>query len=72
MPETMNFLRSTEMKNENENRENMCYLKITTIVIVILSKIIINKIQMCAFVPNKSFCQLFDFSPKIFFIFKNF
>ena len=70
MPETMKLLGSTKSKiTKDKNGEKGPHLEINEAVLVHCN-IATNKIQeSCAFVPNKSFCQLLDISPKTF---KNF
>ena len=57
-------------KDKNKNGENLCHLEITEVVLV-HSNIVNNDYQhdsrvLYTFVPNKSFGQLLDVSPKKF------
>ena len=76
-PGTMKLLGSTNSKTtKDKNSENVHHLEITEVVFVHCN-IFINSYQqdskvLCAFVPNKSFGQLLDISPKKVYIFKNF
>ena len=76
-PETMKLLGSTKSKvTRNKNGENVPHLEITEVVSVHCN-IVNNDYQqdsrvLYTFVPNKSFGQLLDISPKKFYIFKNF
>ena len=76
-PETMKLLGSTKSKiTENENGENVPNLKIT-VVILVDCNIVSNNYQqnsgvLYTFVPNKSFGQLLDISPKNFIFLKTF
>ena len=69
--ETMKLLESTKGKiTKNENDENVPRLKITEVVLIHCN-IVNNDYQqdsrvLCKFVPNKSFGQLLDMSPKNF------
>ena len=71
MPETMKLLGSTKSRiTKDENGENVPNLEITE-VILIHCNIVINDYQqdsrvLYIFVPNKSFGQLLDISPKNF------
>ena len=68
-PETMKLLGSTKSKiTKHENGENVAHLEITEVVLVHCN-IVNNKYQqnsgaLYTFVPNKSFGQLLDISPK--------
>ena len=68
-PETMKLLGSTESKiTKNENGENVPHLEITEVILVHCD-IVNNDYQqdsrvLYTFVPNKSFGQLLDISPK--------
>ena len=70
-PETMKLLGSTKSKiTKDENGENVPYLEI-------LCNVVNNSYQqnsrvLYTFVPNKSFGQLLDISPKNFIFFKTF
>ena len=70
-PETMKLLESTKSKiTKYENNENVPRLEITEVVLIHCN-IINNDYQqdsgvLYTFVPNKSFCQLLDISPKNF------
>ena len=71
MPETMKLLRSTKSKiYKDENGENAAHLEITEVVLVHCNIISNNSQQDPRFfneiVPNKSFVQLLDMSPKNF------
>ena len=69
MPETMKLQRSTKSKlTKDENKENVPHLEITEVVLIHCN-IINNSYQqdsgvLYTFVPNKSFGQLLDISPK--------
>ena len=75
-PETMKLLGSTKSKiTKDKNGENVSHLE-TTDVVLIHCNIVNNNYQqnsriLYTFVPNKSFDQLLDISPKKFYIFKN-
>ena len=76
-PETMKLLGSTKSKiTKNENGENVPYLKITEIVLIYCNIVNDNYQQnsrvLYTFVPNKSFVQLLDISPKSFAFLKTF
>ena len=77
MPETMKLLRSTKSKiTKSENIENFPNVEINEMVLV-LCNIVNNNYQrnskvLYTFVPNKSFGQLLDISPKIFIFLKTF
>ena len=70
-PETIKLLGSTKIKiNEDENGKNLPHLEITEVVLIHFN-IISNNYQhnsrvLYTFVPNKSFGQLLDTSPKNF------
>ena len=76
-PETMKLLGNTKSKiTKNENGENVPNLEITEIVLIHCN-IVNNNYQQnsrfsYAFVPNKSFGQLLDISPKKFLFLKTF
>ena len=60
----------------DDNGENVLHLEITEVVLVYCN-IVINDYQqdsrvLYTFVPNKSFGQLLDISPKYFIFFKKF
>ena len=73
----MKLLGSTKNKiTEDENGANMPHLEITEVVLVHFN-IVNNDYQQDSrvfytFVPNKSFCQLLDISPKNFIFLKTF
>ena len=75
-PETMKLLGRTKSKiNKDKNGENVPHLE-TTDVVLIHCNIVNNSYQQTSrilytFVPNKSFGQLLDMSPKNFYIFEN-
>ena len=71
MPETKKLLRSTKSKiYKDENGENIPHLEINEVVLVHCNIISNNSQQDSRFfneiVPNKSFGQLLDMSPKNF------
>ena len=72
----MKLLGSTKGKiTKDKNGENVSHLE-TTDVVLIHCNIVNNNYQqnsriLYTFVPNKSFDQLLDISPKKFYIFKN-
>ena len=72
----MKLLGSTKSKiTRDKNGENVSHLE-TTDVVLIHCNIVNNNYQqnsriLYTFVPNKSFDQLLDISPKNFYIFKN-
>ena len=72
----MKLLGSTKSKiTKDKNGENVSHLE-TTDVVLIHCNIVNNNYQqnsriLYTFVPNKSFDQLLDISPKNFYIFKN-
>ena len=76
-PETMKLLRSTKSKiTKNENGENVPHLKIIEVVLV-YRNIVKNNYQqnsrvLNTFIPNKSYGQLLDTSPKNFIFLKTF
>ena len=71
-PETMKLLRSAKIKiTKDKNGENVPHLEITEVVIV-HCKFFSNDYQhdsrvLYTFVPNKSFGQLLDISPKKYY-----
>ena len=73
----MKLLGSTERKiTKDENGENVPYLEITKVVLVHCN-IVNNSYQqnprvLYTFVPNKSFGQLLDISPKNFIFLRTF
>ena len=77
MPETMKLLRSTKnMRAKDETGKNMPHLEITEVVLVHCN-IVNNDYQydsrvLYTFVPNKSFGQLLNISPKKFVFLKTF
>ena len=77
MPETMKLLGSTKRKiNKDKNGENVPHLEITEVVLIHCN-IVNNYYQqdsrvLHTFVPNKSFGQLLDISPKNFIFLKTF
>ena len=76
MPETMKLLRSTKSKiYKDKNGENVPHLEITEDALVHCNIISNNSQQDSRFfneiVPNKSFGQLLDISPKNFIFLKN-
>ena len=77
MPETMKLFRSTKSKkNKEKNGENVPHLEITELVLIYCN-IVNNDYQQDSrvfytFVPNKSFGQLLDISPKNFIFLKTF
>ena len=77
MPETVKLLESTKSKiNRDKNGENVLHLKVTEVVLIHCN--IVNKDYqqdsrvLYIFVPNKSFGQLLDISPKIFIFLQTF
>ena len=76
-PETMKLFGSTKSKiTKDKNGENVPYLEITEIVLIHCN-IVNNDYQqdsrvLYTFVPNKSFGQLLDISPKNFIFLKTF
>ena len=76
-PETMKMLESTKSKiNKDKNGENVLYLEISDAILVHCN-IVNNEYQqdsrvLCVIVPNKSFGQLLNISPKTFTFFKTF
>ena len=77
MPKTMKLLGKTKnKKTKDENAEHVPYLE-TTEVILVQCNIVNNSYKQDSrvfytFVPNKSFGQLIDISPKNFIFFKSF
>ena len=77
MPETMKLLGSTKRKiNKDKNGENVPHLEITEVALIHCN-IVNNYYQqdsrvLHTFVPNKSFGQLLDISPKNFIFLKTF
>ena len=77
MPETMKLLGSSQSKiTKDNNGENVPHLE-TTEVILVHCNIVNNDCQqdsrvLYTFVPNKSFGQLLDISPKNFIFLKAF
>ena len=70
----MKLLGSTKIKiNENENDENMSHLENTEVALIHFSIVKYNYQQnsrvLYTFVPNKSFSQLLNISPKNFISF---
>ena len=68
-PETMKLLESTKSKiTKDKNGKNVPYLEITEIVLVHCNTVNNDYLKdsrgLYTFVPNKSFGQLLDFSPK--------
>ena len=76
-PETMKLLGSTKSKiTKDESAENVPYLEITEVVLI-HCKVVNNSYQqnsrvLYTFVPNKSFGQLLNISPKNFIFLKIF
>ena len=76
-PETMKLLESTKSKiTKDKNGKNVPYLEITEIVLVHCNTVNNDYLKdsrgLYTFVPNKSFSQLLDFSPKNIISFKTF
>ena len=77
LTETMKLLGSTKSKiNKDKNDENMHHLEITEVVLEHCN-VVNNSYQqdswvLYIFVPNKSFTQLLDISPKHFIFLKTF
>ena len=77
MPETIKLFGSTKSKiTKGENGENLPHLEITEVILVYFN-IVNNDYQqdsrvLYTFVPNKSFGQLLDISPKNFLFLKTF
>ena len=77
MPKTMKLLGKTKNeKTKDENAEHVPYLE-TTEVILVQCNIVNNSYKLDSrvfytFVPNKSFGQLINISPKNFIFFKSF
>ena len=71
MPATIKLLASTKSKiNKDKNGKNVPNLEIIEVVLIHYN-IVNNHYQqnsraLYTFLPNKSFCQLLDISPKIF------
>ena len=77
MPKTMNLLGSTKSKiTKDENRENVSHLEITELVLkhcnIVNNDYLQDSRVVHTFVPNKSFGQLLDISPKNFIFSKTF
>ena len=77
MPETMTVLGSAKSKiTKDKNGENLPHLEITEVVLIHCN--IVNKDYqqdskvLYTFIPNKSFGQLLDISPKHFIFSKTF
>ena len=76
-PETMKLLGSTKSKiTKNENGENVPHLEVTEVILAHCN-IFKNDYQqdsrvLYTFVPNKSFRQLLDISPRNFIFLKTF
>ena len=73
----MKLLGSTKSKiTKYKNGENVSYLEITELVLihcnVVNNSYLQNSRVLYTFVPNKSFGQLLDISPKNFILLKNF
>ena len=73
----MKLLGSTKSKiTKYKNGENVSYLEITELVLihcnVVNNSCLQNSRVLYTFVPNKSFGQLLDISPKNFILLKNF
>ena len=73
----MKLLGSTKSKiTKYKNGENISYLEITELVLihcnVVNNSYLQNSRVLYTFVPNKSFGQLLDISPKNFILLKNF
>ena len=76
-PETMKLLGSTKSKiTKDKNGENIPYLEITEVVLIHCNVFNYSYQQksrvLYTFVPNKSFGQLLDISPKNFIFLKTF
>ena len=77
MPEAMKLLGNTKRKKtKDKNDENVSHLKITEVVLIHYN-IVNNDYQqdsrvLYIFVPNESFGQLLDISPKKFIFLKTF
>ena len=75
MPEKMKLLGSTKSKiTKDENDENLLHVEITEVVLIHCN-IVNNDCQqdskvLCTLVPNKSFGQLLNISPKNFIFLK--
>ena len=77
MPQTMKLLGSTKSKiTKNENSENVSHLEITEVVLIHCNMVNNDYQQdsrvLYTHVPNKSFGQLLDISPKNFIFSKTF
>ena len=76
MPETMKLLGSIKNKiTKDENGENVLHLEITEVLLVHCN-IVNNNYQrdsrvLYTFIPNKSFIQLLNISPKNFIFLKH-
>ena len=73
----MKLLGSTKSKiTKYKNGENVSYLEITELVLIHCNVVNNSYLQdsrvLYTFVPNKSFGQLLDISPKNFILLKNF
>ena len=73
----MNLLGSTKSKiTKDENRENVSHLEITELVLkhcnIVNNDYLQDSRVVYTFVPNKSFGQLLDISPKNFIFLKTF
>ena len=67
MPETIKLFRSTKSKVTNDkNGENVSHLEITEVVLARFVDYQQDSRVLCTFVPNTSFGQLLDISPKSF------
>ena len=72
MPETIKLIRSTKSKTtKDKNGQNVVHLKITEVVLthcnVVNNDYQQNSRVLHTFIPNKSFGQLLDISPKILY-----
>ena len=72
----MKFLRSTKSKTNKNKNENVSHLEITEVVLINCN-IVNNDYQhdsriLYTFIPNKSFGQLLDASPKNFIFLNTF
>ena len=77
MPETIKLIRSTKSKTtKDKNVQNVVHLKITEVVLthcnVVNNDYQQNSRVLHTFIPNKSFGQLLDISPKNFIFLKTF
>ena len=73
----MKLFVSTKSKiTKGKNGENVPHLGITEVVLIHCNIVISNYQQdsrvLCTFLPNKSFAQLLDISPKNFIVLKTF